>query len=191
MGDIEGGWAEADTLGGVVAEAPHLLPAAAKANGADIAHLLPFVISVTPKVAGARAYRVLVNFGPHTYSRELTADDDKALRVVDGSDERCFCLVRHGLSKNLPAIVKAAVGGRAFFSTVDHTYLLVENLPGCKGPYAVYFKLRKAVSKGIDVAMFVVSAYEKPNLPKTKLKITFATLVANVAQGKKIKRPKK
>jgi hypothetical protein len=82
------------------------------------------------------------------------------------------------------------VNGKAYFSQTRN-FLLVENLPGINGPYAVFFKVEKAKSKDFDVAMFVVSAYEKPDLPRRLPKITFATLISKTANGQPIMRPKK
>lgn len=158
----------------------------------DLDHLRGMVVEVTPKADDARTYRVLIRFGFHTFTKEAKDGDDPSLHIREGSETRCFCPVRYNASKNLREIFRSAAGGKAYFDSTDRTYLLVEQLEGFSGPYAVFFKAEKASSiKNIDVIIFVVSAYEKPKLPQRLPKITFATLVANVAAGRPVKRPKK
>jgi hypothetical protein len=160
----------------------------------DLDHLSPFTITVTPKAEGAPSFKVLVTFGHHCFTREkLSGQDDAALRYAVGREVRCFCTARHGLSLGLPAIVNAAATGKVYFSQ-DRNYLIVEALDGLAAPYAVFFKLEKAErAHNADAVMFVVSAYEKRNLPaKSRLpSISFATLIAKMVRGERITPPKK
>lgn len=158
----------------------------------DLSHLAPFTLNVTPKAVGAPTFKVLVSFGHHTFTREMNGHDPGDMKFVHGTDERCFCTVRHGHSILLPGIVTANAGGRAYFSKTRN-YLLVENLPGVVGPYAVFFNIERAKIANVDAAMFVVSAYPKPALPPVRElpRITFATLVAKTARGEVVTRPKK
>jgi hypothetical protein len=158
----------------------------------DLTHLSPFTLSVTPKAEGSPTFKVLVSFGHHTFTKELNGVDPGDMKFDHNGDVRCFCPSRHGHSLALPGIVVANAGGRAYFSQTRN-YLLVENLPGVVGPYAVFFNMERAKVKGIDAAMFIVSAYPKPALPAKKdlPAITFATLVAKTARGEAVTRPKK
>jgi hypothetical protein len=160
----------------------------------DLDHLSPFTITVTPKAEGAPSFKVLVTFGHHCFTREWQAGlDDAAMRYAVGREVRCFCTVRHGLSLGLPAIVNAAATGKVYFSQ-DRNYLIVEAVDGLAAPYAVFFKLEKAErAHNADAVMFVVSAYEKRNLPaKSRLpSISFATLIAKTVRGERITPPKK
>jgi hypothetical protein len=110
--------------------------------------------------------------------------------MVCDSEVRCFCPIRYGRSLSLPQIIRDGVAGKAFFGQ-KRNYLITKRLPETVGPYAVFFNLERAKSKHFDVAMFVVSAYEKPQLPRSLPTITFATLVAKTARGEPIVRPKK
>lgn len=160
----------------------------------DLNHLSPFTIAVTPKANGAPTFTVLLTFGHHCFTREWReGTDDSALRYAIDRDVRCFCPERYALSLALPAIVKAAATGKVYFSQ-DRNYLIVEAVDGLAGAYAVFFKLEKAGRlHNVDAVMFVVSAYEKRNLPaKSRLpSISFATLVAKTVRGEKIIAPKK
>lgn len=158
----------------------------------DLAHLDPFTLRVTPRAADAPTFRVLVTFGHHTFTRELREDDPAHLKFSHNGDDRCFCPTRHRHSLELPRVVGQAATGRAFFSQ-NRNFLLVEDLPGLEGPYVVFFNMERARIKNIDAAMFVVSAYHKPNLPpRANLgAITFATLVSKTVAGTQVRRPKK
>ena len=160
----------------------------------DLNHLSPFTITVTPKADGAPTFTVLVTFGHHCFTREWReGTDDPALRYALDRDVRYFCPKRYVLSFELATIVKAAATGKVYFSQ-DRNYLIVEAVDGLAGAYAVFFKLEKAGRlRKADAVMFVVSAYEKRNLPaKSRLpSISFATLVAKTVRGEKIIAPKK
>ena len=157
----------------------------------DLKHLDPYVINVTPTVAEAPTYRVGVMFGCHTFTRDLTAADKPDLHFKNGGETRCFCVDRHALSLGLPTLVSGAAvaGQRAFFTELRHNFLLLDGSYGAAGPYVVIFKLERARKPHLDVAMFVVSAYLKPNLPPKLPATTFATLIATVAAGKTIQVP--
>jgi hypothetical protein len=159
----------------------------------DLSHLSPFTLAVTPKAPDAPTFKVLVSFGHHTFTREITKDDPAEMQFLHKDDARCFCPARHGHSRELPRIVTEGASGRAYFSQTRN-YLLVENLSGIPGPYAVFFNIQRARSlKAIDATLFVVSAYPKPGLPPKRdlPAITFATLVSKTVAGEQIKRPKK
>ena len=156
----------------------------------DLSHLRAFEITVTPKAEAAPTFRVSVSFNSHVFTRDLAADDPPDLKYFDGREVRAFCVDRHALSIHLPNIIQNGTTGRAFFSE-GRNFLLIEKMPGRVGPYAVFFNLERARTGPADAKMFVVSAYEKPNLPSRLPKITFATLVSKTVSGANITRPKK
>lgn len=157
----------------------------------DLSHLNPFILDVTPNVVGAPTFKTLVSFGHHTFTREWSHGiNAEEFRFSHNADCRCFCPNRHKNSCHLPRIITNSARGKAYFSN-QHNYLLVENIAGLNGPYAVFFKLEQAKSPKLDAVMFVVSAYEKPALPKKLPAISFATLIAKTAKGEIITRPKK
>jgi hypothetical protein len=156
----------------------------------SLTHLDPFVINVTPKGQGAPTYKVNVNFGSHVFTRSLEPGDTPDFHVRDGRDIRCFCLDRHAFSLRLPALIRERASKKAYFGH-RRNYLFFDSIPGQTSPYAAFFDVARARSKHFDVAMFVVSAYEKPRLPKTLPSISFATLIAKTATGETVIRPKK
>jgi hypothetical protein len=153
----------------------------------DLRHLDPFVVAVTLKDGSKR--QVLVSFGCHTFTREFTEDDPENHVFVSDTDRRCFCPMRYGYSLHLPEIVARSITGRVFFSE-GRNLLCVDWLPGLEVPYAAFFNLVRFREKGLDAAMFVVSAYDKPNLPDKLPAIGFATLLKHVLEGKKPVAPK-
>jgi hypothetical protein len=142
----------------------------------DLTHLDSQVITVTSGKEGAPVYRVLVSYGCHCFARELQHGDHSDFHIADNGDFRCLCPIRTKQSKHLPRIVGEAVNGLAFFSQ-DKNMLLIEELPGLGGPYAVFFNVRQSKQKDLDAIMFVASAYEKPALPERLPAVPFLMLV--------------
>ncbi len=165
----------------------------------DCTHLDSFVMSVTPNTPGALSRRVLVAFGHHCFTRELRVNDPPEMVVHHrghNGDPRCFCTIRYGHSLNLRAILETAKQGMAYFGETQpwrqQNYLLIENLPGLNGPYAIFFDLKKSTSQNVDVVMLVNSAYPKPKLQPARIpKLPFRVMVATVAAGGQIVKPKK
>src|SRR5262249_35077220 len=151
-------------------------------------HLNPFVMDVTPKGDNKPTYKVLVTFGCHTFTREFKPGDGAHLIYNNGDETRAFCVLRHGLSRSLPDMVRNSAAGKAYFSNQGRNFFVFEKLNqnGQLVSYPAYFNLEAARSLDHDVIMFVVSAYPKSNLP-TRDKITMATLVSKVARGEEIK----
>jgi hypothetical protein len=157
----------------------------------DLSHLDGFEMDVTPRHAGAPTYRVRVDFGVHTFTRDLLDTDTPDYHVPDGAQTRCFCPQRHAMSIYLPDIIQSAASGNAYFGNRSENYLLVEKLDGLNAPYVVAFNMGIAKTVGADAIMFVVSAHDRPNLPPNLPVIGMGTLVSLTVQGKPIMRPSK
>jgi hypothetical protein len=84
-----------------------------------------------------------------------------------------------------------AATGNAYFGNRTENYLLVEKLDGLNAPYVVAFKMGIATAASVDAIMFVVSAHDRPDLPKNLPVIGMGTLVALTVAGKPIVRPSK
>jgi hypothetical protein len=157
----------------------------------DLTHLDGFDMDVEAKHAPAQQfYKVRVRFGAHTFTRDLLDSDTPDFHFLDGGVWRCFCPIRHSCSTHLPRIVQAAANGRAFFGNKHEKFLLVENLDGLNAPYVIAFTMTQSKAPGVDAAMFVVSAHDRPGLPKNLPVIHFTTLVSLTVQGKNIIRPR-
>jgi hypothetical protein len=162
-------------------------------EGYDCSHLDPFIFNIPQKVEGERGYRVLVSFSHHTFTRSFEDGVDPVdFLYVEHGDRRCFCQDRYLASKTLPNLIKTQSVGKAFFAQKENFMLLEQPYGGA--PYAVFFSIEKARGAGgADAVMFVMSAYEKPNLPpRSRLpSISFRTLVHKKVRGEKIVKPKK
>lgn len=160
----------------------------------DLTHLDDAVIDIvfTPANAGDLPvlYRVLVSYGPHCFARDVQHDDHVDFHIRDNGDTRCLCPTRTALSKHLPRIIREAANARAYFSE-GANMLLVEELEGLAGPYAVFFNVSKSRKRGLDVVLFVVSAYEKAGLPERLPAVQFKALIAKAAKGHAPFRPQK
>jgi hypothetical protein len=147
----------------------------------DLTHLDATVIIVRSEKDGA-TYRVLVSYGCHCFARELRPGDHADFHIADNGDTRCLCPIRTEQSKHLPGIMGDAANRLAFFSQ-DTNMLLVEELPGLQGPYAVFFNVRQSKQTGLDAIMFVASAYEKVALPDRLPAVPFVMLVEKASKG--------
>lgn len=161
-----------------------------KINGTvyDLTHLDPFILNV-PRSGVLDDYRVLVEFGSHTFTEAFTPLHNRDLAISDGKDLRAFCLKRHGYSQTLPAAIRAAVSGVACF---DHGRMLISGaLPGLAGPYLIAFKLRAKKTSRFDAVMTIVSAHHRPNLDPNLLCAPFKAAISATIQGRKIDWKKK
>jgi hypothetical protein len=160
-----------------------------------LGHLDDFVLHVPRPDGNGRDYRVLVDIGHHAFSRDLRPDDTEEMIVGPPNDRRCFCLERYPLSLHVPGIIRAGIGDKAYFGEVQpyrpQNYLVIENLAGVEGPYAILFNMTKSRQTPIDAVMFVTSAYAKPKMRRDLPMIRFANLVNLTVQEIAIKRPKK
>jgi len=148
-------------------------------------HLHPFIMPVTPRGAGAPTYRVRVSFGCHTFTKKLDGTETPDFVFVNGRERRCFCLVRHELSRHLPGIIRGIATGKVCFGEYGN-YFVPAVVPGMADPYGVFLNVAKAHSPGYDVLLMIVSAHERPRLPKRPGQITFATLIGKTAKGQQI-----
>lgn len=162
----------------------------------DLTHLDPFVMDVAPKAEGAPVFRVLVDFSHHAFTRDWRDGDTDDHRFGPDHDVRCFCSIRHALSRALPDIIRRSAHGKAYFPAPNYphqrNFILVDMGQGAD-PYLVAFNLTKAQTKGVHVVMFVVSAHPRPDLvARSRMdSISFATLVAKTVRGERIIRPSK
>jgi hypothetical protein len=156
----------------------------------DLTHLDDAVIDVEGEGKEPPTYRVLVSYGHHCFAREYRPEDHPDFYILENGDLRCFCPIRTALSVQLPKIVREAANGLAYFSQ-DKNMLLVEEIEGLAGPYAVFFNIRQSKQKSLDAVMFVASAYEKLALPERLPAVRFKALVAKAAKGHEPFRPQR
>jgi hypothetical protein len=148
----------------------------------DLTHLRPMMLEVKPAAQPDRIVRVVASFGGHTFTKERKDGDPSSLRTGSLNDPRTFCPCRYKYSLQLPGIIEDATRGRVCKSHSDN-YLIVRELPGLNGPYAVIFKMEKGSVPGIDARMFVISAHERLNPFPRMQEINFVKLATRIADG--------
>ena len=157
-------------------------------KGYDLSHLSPLTIEVAPKAQNAPTFKVHVSFGFHTFTKGADDSDPPDLRFTHDGDRRCFCPIRYECSLSLPAIIQSLPARKVYFSQREN-YVVTHTLPICEGPYAVFFNVSKARSR--DANLVVITAYDKPMMPRHPGSISFATLIAKTVLNQEIVRPKK
>lgn len=154
----------------------------------DLTHLDSFLIYVPKK--GAGNYRIRVDFGVHTFTKEYTPLHTPDLSVPDGKNFRAFCLDRYARSLSLPAIIKSAIEGVVLLS--NGNTIIAGPLPGRTDPYLAAFKIIRQETKKYDCVMTVISAHERPGFDTTVLlSAPFKAVVSNAFAGSKIDWKKK
>lgn len=153
----------------------------------DLGHLDAFVLDVMPGDLNARMLKAKVSFGMHTFTVKRKPEHTPDLFMGAVTKPRSFCPIRHACSLHLPQQIRKAGerGGMAFKSHAGN-FLVVDRIPVVKNEYAAVFKLEASSTPGIDVQMFVISAYA-PDVPKRNLKaISFYTLMRKFAEGEAV-----
>jgi len=166
-------------------------PVAINGKTYDLQHLHPFSLELSISDGPIEfACRIRVSFNSHCFTETL----DKAvhtpdLHYQDGSEWRAFCLARYEHTKLIRPAIEAAKDQRVYFSN-DRNFMIVETVTelGVRCPYPIFFDLRKSNQQGYKLAMFVVSAYPKSDLPaKNRLSpIQFSTLARKIVKGQNV-----
>ncbi len=156
----------------------------------DFSHLEPLIIPMKSK-DGQQNFNVRISFGSHCFTTAWDANHNSELLVEEWADKRTFCPQRYVKSLHLPAIIRTAIEGKVYFSQREE-FLIICRMPALPDPYCVFFDIKRSQSRA-DINLFVISAYEKRNLPPlSRLSaIRFSTLAERILKGQPIKRPKK
>lgn len=128
-------------------------------------------------------YRVRVIFSLHCFTvmRDETKPD---LDYSDDRETRTFCFDRYEWSKLLNEIIDT-LGEGYVYHTGRQNFLRVRSASGVD--YEVFFTLMKSSEKGIDLQLYVQSAYlrTRGNTPKAG-KIRFSVIAHNTKANKPI-----
>jgi hypothetical protein len=156
----------------------------------NLSHLEPFEFQVLPLGLEGDA-NISVRFHDHCFSESFDRTrHSSAIRTNQASSNelRAFSRERYELSKLLPAIVRQ-MDGQKIASTREGNMVKVTLQNG--QIYPVFFTLRRAGKRRVD--LFVVSAYvwDKPAAPATTGTMKFNLAVAKVLKGEKPAFPSK
>jgi len=150
-------------------------------------HLEGFTFTLDTE--GGKRRAVIVGFSCHCFTEDIRQEHTPDYYYVHGGEKRAFDLTRHALSKRLPEIIRALYG-RTVYMSKEANYFLLRTIEATElaGPYLVFFNVRRAKQKGVDVLMNVESAYLKPGMTDRASAIRFSTLIERTATGKPVPR---
>ncbi|ODS57416.1 MAG: hypothetical protein ABS40_04140 [Agrobacterium sp. SCN 61-19] len=156
----------------------------------DLAHLEPFEFQITPTQSDVPA-TISVRFHDHCFTETFDPRKHTArIRTSQASlhEYRAFCLERYQLSFQLPQII-VGLDGKKVASTREGNLVRITLADG--NTYPMFFTLRKARERRVE--MFVVSAYiwERENPPADTGEMKFNLAVAKVLKGEKPKFPRR
>lgn len=159
----------------------------------DLAHLRPHIWDyVIPEKDGkpAQPYRILITFSCHCFTKGYKDEHDNSLIVVEKGERRTFCEDRYTRSFDLLGHVKAMGPANVFINHKKGQRQNYMRVPVPTGNYEIYFKLSRASKKGIDLNLYVQSAFLRTTGQSRKLgKIRFAVVVHNTHHNKPINPP--
>lgn len=149
-----------------------------KINGATytMGHLDDAVIRVQK---GNVAFRVLVTYSCHCFTEELKPHHTPDFYYVHKHETRAFCLVRHGLSHNLPNYIANLLGRSVYLTKQTNFFFIRSN----GGSYVVFFAIRPAKDPKYDAILTVQSAHLRANFVQKAQPVTFDDLVEAKVNG--------
>ena len=166
-------------------------------NTYDLSHLHPFDLELSQPGKGSspeRTYNFNVNFSLHCFSKAMKEEDNPGLEYSDNRESRTFCFDRYRLSFHLPDIIRN-IHTKQCNHSGKVNFFIIELVTDEDKPveYEIYFDVKKPISKGSPMQLYVQSAYvrtkdSKPYRHKTK-KINFFVIAHNRKVGKPIKTP--
>lgn len=155
----------------------------------DLKHLEPFEFRCG--IHGEPERRVFVTFDEHTFTREITPEDPVEHLCFKN---RIFCPVRHGLSRELPALIASFPHVRVYETWERNSYVyFAASVISEIGPYHIFFVVRRLdySKKKKGISMHVLSAYARVagiygdgQHPNT---VDFARLIENTYMGRAMK----
>lgn len=155
----------------------------------DLNHLEPFEFKCN--VSGQPERRVFVKFDEHTFTREITIEDEQNHICFK---DRIFCPIRYNLSLGLPNLIKNLPNTSVYETWERGGYVyFAAQVPSEIGPYHIFFTVKRYVfsKKKKGVEMYIQSAYPREKgvygdgqTPNT---ISFARLVENTYMERQIR----
>jgi hypothetical protein len=172
---------------------PHFEPLEIANVTYDLAHLEPFMFNVTTNKVN-RELIVHVRFTNHCFTKEhdaLTHPVGSPILKDGGGRDRSFCSIRHGLSLQLPGLVRGfsnpAIKVNQTRERRNWVYTRTVATPA--GPYHVFFEIRRAAVAGQDLNLVVESAYHQDparGAPNILGNMKFVTLCGKTYLGEPV-----
>lgn len=152
----------------------------------DLSHLDPFTYSLS---VGEDTFTVAVEFSCHCFTEKLDpARHSPGLHYQHGNELRAFDIERCGLSMMLPDKIRA-FGNRTVYHTKHGSFFFLNDhrMPQGNIPYVGFFRAYRLKKQGIDVQLYIDSAYLKPGMTQWASPVRFTTLVAAIANNRDLR----
>jgi ribosomal protein S17E len=133
-------------------------------------HLEDSVIAVQK---GTETFKVLVTYSCHCFTEELKPHHTPDFHYDYKHEKRAFCLVRHGLSHNLPNYIAGLLGKSVYLTQQTNFFFIRSN----GGNYVVFFAIRPARDPKYDAILTVQSAHLRSNFIRVARAVTFDDLI--------------
>ncbi|MBJ7483514.1 hypothetical protein [Brevundimonas sp.] len=155
-------------------------------------HLEPFVLEMVTQ-SRPNGVKIDVRFSNHCFSEAFDAarHGDDRVQVWDGPRQRVFCPIRYGLSLALPHIMDGLPTAH-IYQTPEANFLRIgARSDGGAGDYRVFFRVRRNAEAGVDLRLFVESAYSPEPGQALAIahmsKVRFSVLIDKTLKGEKLK----
>ncbi|EHZ2651920.1 hypothetical protein [Vibrio vulnificus] len=157
----------------------------------SLTHLEPFSwLYVIPAQNGKpeQRYVIRVTFSCHCFTSGREQHHPTHLHYEEDGDLRTFCVVRHEHSKQLKAHIQALHVGKVFINRHKGSHQNYMRVPVGTQNYEIYFKLTRSKLDGVDLNLYVQSAFLRTHGAAGKMgKIKFMVAVHNTYHNKPIK----
>lgn len=163
----------------------------------DLSHLNDYVWDLKQAASGdnpERNYRIKINFSCHCFTKGIVEGKQVSLLYCEKGERRTFCLDRYKASLTLRDHIFELQNGYVFINdggkrSRKKNYL---KIPTSTRNYEIYFTLSKSSYEGVDLNLFVSSAFFRTHGSAGKLgKIRFMIAVYNTVVRKTVKAPPK
>lgn len=155
-------------------------------------HLEPFVLEMATQ-SRPNGVKIDVRFSNHCFSETFVAalHDETAVPVWDGPRRRVFCPIRYGLSQALLHILKGLPTAHVYQTPEANFLRIGVRNDGGAGDYRVFFRVKRGADAGVDLKLFVESAYSPEPAQALAIahmsKVRFAVLIDKTLKGEKLK----
>ena len=152
----------------------------------DVSHLDPFTFSLA---VGADRFTIAVEFSCHCFTQKLDPTRHSPdLHYQHGIELRAFDIDRHGLSLMLPNKIRT-FGNRTVYHTKHGSFFFLNDHRTPQGniPYVGFFRAFRPKKQGIDVRLYIDSAYLKSGMTQWASPVKFTTLIAAIAKNRALK----
>jgi hypothetical protein len=152
---------------------PYFPPLAINGVPIDLSHLEPFSLEIESRLANKKL-KVHVTFSTHCFSKGYEAALHPAGEPIIEArkpNPRTFCPIRYRLSHALPEAIQRLANPKAKVAqtAARRNWAYSMTIEDPRGPYHVFFEIRRSSSNLQDLNLVVESAYHQTQGPPSLL----------------------